>query len=148
MCHVNESVEPSVFSVISPLQFVLCVSTTAALFLVSCGDNASSGTTIAPTTLAPSTTTATSTVAPTTSPSNDVVVKGYQFPPITAAAGSTLNLIDADDEPHTVTSDDGTFDVGPFNPSMPATLTVPATPGSYAFHCKIHPTMHGTLVVQ
>jgi len=153
ICHVNESVEPFVFTVISPRHLVLCVPTTAALFLVSCGDNASSGTTIAPTTLAPSTTTVTTTitpatVAPTTSPSNDVVVKGYQFPPITAAAGSTLKLIDADDEPHTVTADDGSFDVGPFNPSMPATLTVPTTPGSYAFHCKVHPTMHGTLVVQ
>ena len=42
----------------------------------------------------------------------------------------------------------GTFDVGPFTSTKSATLTVPTTPGSYAFHCRIHPTMHGTLVVQ
>jgi plastocyanin len=77
-----------------------------------------------------------------------VVVQGYEFPPISAPAGSTLTLVNRDDEPHSVTADDGTFDVGPFTSTKSATLTVPTTPGSYAFHCRIHPTMHGTLVVQ
>ncbi len=28
------------------------------------------------------------------------------------------------------------------------TLTAPTEPGEYAFHCKYHPSMHGTLIVK
>jgi plastocyanin len=28
------------------------------------------------------------------------------------------------------------------------TLTAPTEPGEYAFHCKYHPSMHGTLTVK
>ena len=78
---------------------------------------------------------------------NEVVVAGYKFPPISAAPGATLKLVDRDDEPHTVTADDGAFKAGPFAPKTPATLIVPTKPGTYPFHCEIHPTMHGALVV-
>jgi plastocyanin len=27
-------------------------------------------------------------------------------------------------------------------------LTAPTEPGEYAFHCKYHPSMHGTLTVK
>lgn len=78
---------------------------------------------------------------------SEVVVAGYKFPPISAAPGATLKLVDRDDEPHTVTADDGSFKAGPFDPKTPATLVVPTKPGTYPFHCEIHTTMHGTLVV-
>ena len=78
---------------------------------------------------------------------SEVVVTGYKFPPISAAPGATLKLVDRDDEPHTVTADDGAFRAGPFNPKTPATLVAPTKPGTYPFHCEIHPTMHGALVV-
>jgi len=114
------------------------------VLLVACGggDDATSSPTNAPAA------TNTSTSVASTAASGEVVVQGYKFPPITASAGSTLKLTSKDDEPHTITADDGSFDAGPFNPSKSATLTVPTTPGSYKFHCKVHPTMHGTLVVQ
>ena len=78
---------------------------------------------------------------------SEVVVARYKFPPISAAPGATLKLVDRDDEPHTVTADDGAFKAGPFDPKTPATLVVPTKPGTYPFHCEIHPTMHGELVV-
>ena len=78
----------------------------------------------------------------------EVLVKNYAFPPITANPGEKLKLVDGDDESHTITADDGSFKFGPFSPKKPGQLVVPTKPGSYAFHCDIHPTMHGTLVVQ
>lgn len=75
-------------------------------------------------------------------------MKNYSFPPITVAPGTSVKFIDRDDEAHTVTADDATFSIGPFDSTSPATLTAPSSPGRYAFHCKIHPSMHGVLVVR
>jgi plastocyanin len=47
-----------------------------------------------------------------------------------------------------VTSDDGKS----FNVTVAAggtaTFTAPTKPGTYPFHCSVHPQMHGTLVVK
>lgn len=76
-----------------------------------------------------------------------VVVQNYTFPPITAKPGERISLVDRDAEPHTMTADNGSFRVKAFDSSDPGILVVPTKPGSYAFHCEIHSTMHGTLVV-
>ena len=118
---------------------VLVPSVASALLptlLAACGSSASTDATAVPTG---------STAA--NGSTNEVVVTGYKFPPISASPGATLTLVDRDDEPHTVTADDGAFKAGPFNPKAPATLVAPTKPGTYPFHCEIHPTMHGTLVV-
>jgi plastocyanin len=47
--------------------------------------------------------------------------------------------------PHSVTADDGSFDTDPFTDY--ATFFAPLTPGSYPYHCEIHPFMHGMLIV-
>ena len=78
---------------------------------------------------------------------SEVVVENYAFPPITVGPGASVRFVDRDDEAHTVTADDATFSVGPFDSKGPVTLTAPGSPGRYAFHCMIHPTMHGVLVV-
>lgn len=75
-------------------------------------------------------------------------VADYTLPPLTVAPGTTLRLVDGDDEAHTVTADDGSFDSGAFDKADPGTLTAPSVPGSYAIHCTIHPSMRGTLVVR
>ena len=79
---------------------------------------------------------------------SEVVVENYKFPAISTTPGAALKFVDRDDEPHTVTANDGTFKIGPFNSKAPGLLVAPPKPGSYAFHCDIHPTMHGTLVVK
>ena len=76
------------------------------------------------------------------------VVKDYTFPPLTAAPAQTVRVVDGDDEPHTLTAEDGSFDTGSFDKSQPGTFTAPAKPGTYKIVCKIHPSMHGTLTVR
>ncbi len=90
-------------------------------------------------------------VAPSTenvSGPTEVVVENYSFPAITVASGASIRFIDRDAEGHTVTADDATFTTGPFDATAPGTLIAPTVAGAYAFHCEIHPTMHGVLVVQ
>jgi plastocyanin len=76
------------------------------------------------------------------------LVKDYTFPPLTAAPGQTVRVVDGDDEPHTLTAEDGSFDTGSFDKSEPGSFTAPSKPGTYPILCKIHPSMHGTLTVR
>jgi plastocyanin len=84
----------------------------------------------------------------TASAANVVVVQNYKFPPITTTTGTNLTFENRDDEVHTVTANDGSFKIGPFNNKTPTVLVAPSKAGTYPFHCEIHPTMHGSLVVQ
>jgi plastocyanin len=69
----------------------------------------------------------------------------FTFHSTPVAAGSTVTIRNDSASDHTVTQDSAGFDVAvPANGT--ATFTAPAA-GTYAFHCKIHPTMHGTLTV-
>ncbi len=47
---------------------------------------------------------------------------------------------------HAVVFDDGSFDSGPLEGLSTATFTF-LEPGTYAYHCSIHPSMTGTVVV-
>jgi plastocyanin len=69
----------------------------------------------------------------------------YQVPE-TLEPGATITVRNEDGVGHTVTSDDGAFDVA-VGPGEEATLTVPEEPGEYPFHCTPHPQMTSTLVV-
>jgi len=135
--------------VINVCQLAISVAAGVVTFMKSCGGRSATSSTGAGTAAtATATATATAGSSATGATSQEIVVQGYKFPPITAAAGSTLKLARKDVEAHTMTANDGTFDSTPFSPDKPTTLTVPTKAGSYPFHCKIHPTMHGTLVVQ
>ena len=125
-----------VFVNVNLQRLVLCLS--LAALVAACGSAAS-------TRKAGSSASTGSTAS--TAKAGEVVVHNYTFPPIITAPGATLTLVDRDDEPHTVTANDGSFKAGPFNSEAPGTLVAPAKAGSYPFHCDIHPTMHGTLVV-
>lgn len=61
-------------------------------------------------------------------------------------AGETITIRNDDQMGHTVTSDDGVFDVS-VGPGETATLTLPDKAGDYPFHCSLHPRMTGTLTV-
>jgi plastocyanin len=90
--------------------------------------------------------TSNTTVANDAGNTKSLTVSGFAFPASTqAAASSDLKIVNKDGTPHTVTADTGEFDVDV--PATGATLKVPSKPGTYAFHCKIHSTMHGSLVV-
>jgi plastocyanin len=68
--------------------------------------------------------------------------------PITVSPGAQVAIKNDDSAEHSVTSDTaGKFDVE-VDGKEQGTLTAPTEPGEYAFHCKYHPSMHGTLIVK
>lgn len=70
---------------------------------------------------------------------------GFAFHTTPVTAGSTVTVKNDTQTQHTVTADDGGFDVT-IDGSQTATFTAPAA-GTFKFHCKIHTFMHGTLTV-
>jgi plastocyanin len=75
-----------------------------------------------------------------------IAIQNFKFSTITVAAGSTVTVSNNDTPTHTVTADDGSFNVK-VNAGKSATFTAPSKPGTYKFHCMIHSTMHGVLTV-
>ena len=76
--------------------------------------------------------------------------KTYYSPTaITVVIGvnNTVTWINNDVAPHTVTANDGSFDSGIFNQGQSWTHTF-TTPGTYTYHCTIHPSMSGTITVK
>jgi plastocyanin len=74
-------------------------------------------------------------------------ITAIEYTDATAAAGSTLEIVDSSGAAHTFTADDGAFDV-PVSGGGTASLDVPAEPGDYPFHCEIHSSMQATLTVE
>jgi plastocyanin len=72
----------------------------------------------------------------------------YNPDPVTVTAGAVVTWTNQAGQPHTVTADDGTsFDSQPIAPNE-AFANLFETPGTYAYHCTIHPDrMKGTIVV-
>jgi plastocyanin len=68
--------------------------------------------------------------------------------PVTVPPGTQIAIKNSDSVEHSVTSDTaGKFTVD-VDGNEQGTLTAPTEPGEYAFHCKYHPSMHGTLIVK
>ena len=76
-------------------------------------------------------------------------IKEFKYgPPIVSVpAGTTVTWVNHDEEPHTVTSATGDFtSAGLVNDdTFVQTFT---KSGTYAYFCKIHPYMKGTVVVK
>ena len=78
-----------------------------------------------------------------------IMIKDFAFTaPASVSPGATVEVMNADGEAHTVTSDKGgDFDVT-VAAGATATFKAPTSPGSYDFHCIYHSNMHGVLVVK
>jgi plastocyanin len=78
-----------------------------------------------------------------------VVIKDFMFTPnsITVKAGSTVNWVNRDDEPHSVVSETGLFRSGAVDTGEEFAFKFDK-PGTYHFSCSIHPRMIGTIVVE
>jgi len=74
-------------------------------------------------------------------------VTSFNFSDVSAPAGGTLEVINESGGDHTVTADDGEFDVE-LPDGETVEVPVPSEPGEYGFHCKIHPSMTATLTAQ
>ena len=79
-----------------------------------------------------------------------VAISGFSFSPasITVSAGDTITWTDSDAQAHTATADDGSFDTGTIAGSGGTGSATFTTAGTFPYHCKIHPTMTGTVTVQ
>lgn len=80
-----------------------------------------------------------------------VSIKGFAFAPasLEVKVGDTVTWTNNDSPAHTVSSDDGVtpaFDTGDLKPGTTGTVTF-GKAGTYAYHCNIHSSMHGTIVV-
>jgi plastocyanin len=66
--------------------------------------------------------------------------------PLTVAPGSTVTWTNLDGVSHTITADDGSWGSGTLGQG--ATYShIFTSPGSYTYHCAIHPFMKGTVMV-
>ena len=88
-------------------------------------------------------------VAAASVPPVHIAIENYAFkaPAITVPVGSTVIWKNGDDDPHTVTADGGSFDSSGL--ANGDTYSRQFTkPGSYPYHCKLHPFMKGVVVVK
>ncbi len=72
----------------------------------------------------------------------------YQPPASTVTVGHEVTWSNAAAEPpHTATADDGSWDTGVLQAGQSKTLKFEKA-GSHPYHCTIHPTMRGMLMVK
>jgi plastocyanin len=79
-----------------------------------------------------------------------ITISNFEYKvPTSVAPGAEVTVTNMDTAEHTVTADDGSsFDVEVKENGGTATFAAPSQPGTYAFHCKYHSNMHGTLTVK
>lgn len=90
-------------------------------------------------------TAATTTAATAT---NAATIKGFSFQPeiLKVKVGAKVTWTNDDTVAHTVTADTTSFASGNLQPGGSFSFTF-TRPGTYAYHCSIHPSMHGSVVV-
>jgi plastocyanin len=117
----------------------VAVAGTAAALLAGCGGSSTTGTAGA-----------TTSSGRAASQGSAIKIDNFAFSPatLTISHGAAVGVTNDDSAAHTATADDGhSFDTGSIAPGKSGQLTAPK-PGRYAYHCTIHPFMHGTLVVR
>jgi plastocyanin len=130
----------------------LLASAALALALTSCGSSGE-------TTSSPSSPEPTATTAPAESPppsaegepaerSVKVEIANFEYnpDPVRVQAGGKVIWLNQDSVAHTATADDGSFDTGTIDEGKLKSETF-KQPGTFTYHCEIHPQMHGTIEV-
>jgi plastocyanin len=67
--------------------------------------------------------------------------------PMTIARGTSVTWMNNDNTAHTTSSDAGLWASAPLAPGASFSFTFDS-PGTYTYHCAIHPNMVGTVTVQ
>jgi plastocyanin len=80
--------------------------------------------------------------------SNAGTIKGFSFQPevLKVKVGAKVTWTNDDAVAHTVTADTNSFASGNLQPGGSFSFAF-IRPGTYAYHCSIHPSMHGSVVV-
>jgi plastocyanin len=91
---------------------------------------------------------ATNTPTPGGAGTVDIAIKGFAFDPpsITIKAGTTVRWVNQDSANHTITSDSGAWDSGGIAQGESFTRVFD-TVGTFTYHCTVHPSMKGTIIV-
>lgn len=78
-----------------------------------------------------------------------ILVENYAFKKaaLTVCKGTTVTWKNADDDPHTVTALDGSFDSKGLGNGDTFVRTFAKT-GTYRYYCKAHPYMRAVVVVK
>src|SRR4051812_26826220 len=78
-----------------------------------------------------------------------VTIRGFAFGPeaLQVQKGTKVTWTNKDSSTHTATADDGSFDTKSIKKGAAGTATLEKA-GTFAYHCDIHPSMHGSIVVR
>jgi plastocyanin len=82
--------------------------------------------------------------------SSAIKISNFAFTPatVTVKRGARVTVSNDDSTAHTATADDGhSFDTGSLDPGASQTVVL-TKPGTHAYHCSIHPFMHGKVIVR
>jgi plastocyanin len=133
---------------------MLCLS---PLGLIACGgDDDDSDTTVVQTETTTTTTEETKPETNAPAPSGEAVrsakveMQDFSFEPptVTIQAGGKVIWQNEGDAPHTATADDGSFDTRTVDPGkLKSEAAAFKEPGTFSYHCEIHPQMTGTVEV-
>ena len=124
----------------------------SALLLALAAAACSTGSSPAPATVAPTTASAAPAASAAGSPAaagTGVTIKGFAFSPttLTVSPGTTVVWTNEDSTGHTVTAVDGSFDSKTLDSGATFSQAFP-TAGTFAYHCTIHSSMTGTILVK
>jgi len=75
-----------------------------------------------------------------------LTIKDLSFSALTVKAGDSISIVNADSTDHTVTADDGVRSTFAAPAGKTVSVVIPKA-GTYAIHCKIHASMHGSVTV-
>jgi len=92
--------------------------------------------------------TATPTPVPPPLPNHVNIVAGAFDPSsLTVHVGQKVTWVDMDQQDHSVSADNGAFDLGVLSPGESTSWT-PSKPGTYSYGSYLDPQLHGVVVVQ
>jgi plastocyanin len=87
-------------------------------------------------------------VAPSVAaPRIDIMQFKFSQPILTVPVGTTVTWTNEDEDAHTVTADDGRFTSAGLDHGEAFSYRF-TTPGTYAYHCALHPHMTARIVVK
>ncbi len=83
-----------------------------------------------------------------TSRASTVKIANFAYKPgkLTVTAGTKVSFSNSDSAPHTATRA-GAFDTGRIGPGASKSVKL-SRKGTFSYHCTIHPSMHGKIVVK
>ncbi len=84
----------------------------------------------------------------TATPNVTVKIANFKYQPadLKLNVGESVQFVNKDEEPHTVTAKDGSFDSKALDTDQTWTSTF-TKPGTFPYVCSIHPFMQGTVTV-